>query len=151
MDEKNDDFYQKLRSRTSKWASSKDGSSNKWAEYLMFAPDLFHLLCKLAMESAVPLKERVKLAAVVAYFVSPFDLLPEALLGFMGFADDIALAAYALNSLVNRCDPEIVRRQWAGDEDILVLVQRILKFGDIVGRTGLLGQVVLKKMKGKSK
>ena len=151
MDEKNYDFYQKLRSKASKWASSKDGSSNKWAEYLMFAPDLFHLLCKLAMDSGVPLKERVKLAAVVAYFVSPFDLLPEALLGFIGFADDIALAAYALNSLVNRCDPEIVRRQWAGDEDILVLVQRILKFGDIVGRTGLFGQVVLKKMKGKSK
>jgi uncharacterized membrane protein YkvA (DUF1232 family) len=147
MDEKNYDFYQELRSRTRKWLSSEDGSTNKWAEYLMFAPDLFHLLCKLTMDSEVPARERVKLAAAVAYFVSPFDLLPEALLGFMGFADDIALAAYVLNSLVNHCDPEILRRQWAGDEDILVLVQRILKFGDTLGKTGVLGEVVWKRMK----
>lgn len=147
MDEKNYDFYQELRSRTRKWLSSEDGSTNKWAEYLMFAPDLFHLLCKLAMDSEVPARERVKLAAAVAYFVSPFDLLPEALLGFIGFADDIALAAYVLHSLVNHCDPEILRRQWAGDEDILVLVQRILKFGDKLGKTGVLGEVVWKKMK----
>ena len=114
----------------------------------MVAPDLFHLLCKLAMDSEVPAKERVKLAAAVAYFVSPFDLLPEALLGFIGFADDIALSAYALNSLVNHCGPEILRRQWAGDEDVLVLVQRILKFGDRMGKMGVLGKGVWKKMKG---
>ncbi|MCJ7595269.1 MAG: YkvA family protein [Desulfobacterales bacterium] len=148
MEEKNYDFYQKLRSRTREWLRSEDGSSSKWAEYLMFAPDLFHLLCKLAMDSEVPVRERVKLAAAMAYFVSPFDLLPEALICFIGFADDIALAAYVLNSLVNHCDPEILRRHWAGDEDILVLVQKILKFGNRMSKAGVLGKGVWKKMKG---
>lgn len=147
MDEKNYDFYKKLRSRTREWLRSEDGSRSEWAEYLMFAPDLFHLLCKLAMDSEVPVRERAKLAAAVAYFVSPFDLLPEALIGFIGFADDIALAAYVLNSLVNRCDPEILRRHWAGDEDILVLVQKILTFGDRMGKAGVLGKVAWTKMK----
>lgn len=147
MDGKNYDFYRKLRSRARKWLSSEDGSTNKWAEYLMVAPDLFHLLCKLAMDSEVPPKERIKLAAAVAYFVSPFDLMPEAILGFIGFADDIALAAYVLSSLVTRCDPEIVRRHWAGDEDILVLIHRLLSFGDKIGKTGVLGKIVWKKMK----
>ena len=148
MDGRNYDFYQELRSRTRKWLSSEDGSTNKWAEYLMFAPDLFHLLCKLAMDSEVPAKERVKLAAAVAYFVSPFDLVPEALVGFIGFADDIALSAYVLNSLVNHCDPEILRRHWAGDEDVLVVIQKILNFGDKLGKAGVLGKAAWKKTRG---
>ena len=147
MDEKNYDFYQRLRSRTREWLSSEDGSTNRWGEYLMFAPDLFHLLCKLAMDREVPVKERAKLAAAIAYFVSPFDLIPEALVGFIGFADDIALAAYVLNSLVNRCDPELLRKHWAGEEDVLDLVQRILKVGERVVGKGGVGKSAFKKVK----
>jgi len=29
------DFYQNLRSKFQKWASSEDGKKNKWAEYLI--------------------------------------------------------------------------------------------------------------------
>lgn len=147
MNGTNDDFYQKLRSRTREWLSSEDGTTNRWAEFLMFAPDFFHLLCKLAMDSEVPVKERAKLAAAIAYFVSPFDLMPEALVGFIGFADDIALAAYVLNSLVNRCDPELLRKHWAGEEDVLQLVRRILRFGNDMGGRGFMGKGVFKKIK----
>ncbi len=140
MDQHNYDFYKRLRIRAREWLSTRNGSTGKWAEYLMFAPDLFHLLCKLAMDDDVPVKERVKLAGAIAYFVSPFDLIPEALVGFIGFADDIALAAYVLNSLVNTCDPEILKRHWAGDEDILELVRRILRLGNKAGFSNILGK-----------
>ena len=148
MDERHYDFYHELRSRAREWLRSKDASTSKWAEYLMVAPDLFHLLCKLAMDSEVPAKERAKLAGAIAYFISPFDLLPEALLGFIGFADDIALSAYVLNSLVNHCNPQILRRHWAGDEDILVVIQKILKVGDKLGKAGVLGKAAWKKTRG---
>ncbi len=147
MEKSNHDFYKKLRARTRQWLSANDGSTNMWAEYLMFAPDLFHLLCKLAIDSGVPVKERAKLAGVVAYFLSPFDLMPEALMGFIGFADDIALAAYVLNSLVNNCNPDIVKRHWAGDQNVLDVIQRILKLGDKTGRAGVFGKGVWKKMR----
>lgn len=147
MNKNNYDFYQELRFRTRQWLSSEDGSSNRWAEYLMFAPDLFHLLCKLALDIEVPVRERVKLAAVIAYFVSPFDLFPEALVGFLGFADDIALTAYALNSLVNRCDPELLRKHWAGEEDVLQLVQRILRIGDSMVGKGWYGKRAFGKIR----
>ena len=147
MDPQNYDFYKKLRSKYRKWLRTRRGSTSKWPEYLMFAPDMFHLLCKLAIDVNVPIKERAKLAATVAYFVSPFDLMPEMFVGFIGFADDIALAAYILNSMLNRCEPELLRKHWAGEEDVLDLVQRILTRGDSFIGKGRSGKGVLKKAK----
>ncbi len=51
----------------------------------MFAPDLLHLLCKLTIDEDVPVKERAKLAAAIAYFISPIDLVPEAIVGIIGY------------------------------------------------------------------
>lgn len=147
MDPHHYDFYQKIRSRIRAWLKSNDGSAGQWSEFLLFAPDLFHLLCKLSTDSEVPAKIKLKLAGAIAYFAAPFDLMPEALMGFIGFADDIALAAYVLNSMLNTCNPDIVKRHWAGDQDILKLTKRIMKWGDSMGRSGILGRGVWTKVK----
>jgi uncharacterized membrane protein YkvA (DUF1232 family) len=131
------DYYQQLRRKFKIWLQSDDGKSNKWSEYLMFAPDLFHLLCKLTLDSAVPVKEKAKLAAAIAYFVSPIDLLPEAIVGPVGYVDDIALAAYVLNNIVKKTDLEVVRKHWAGDEDVLEVIKNILEVADEMVGSGL--------------
>ena len=133
---KESDFYHKLRARVRKWTKEKSGSS-KWADYVMLAPDFFHLLCKLSVDKEVPRGEKVKLALAVAYFISPIDLLPEAFLGPVGYLDDVALAAYVLNSIVNETDPEVVRRNWAGDGDVLDWIQRVLDASDDMLGTGM--------------
>ena len=66
-------------------------------------------------------------AAVVAYLISPVDLLPEALLGPLGLADDVALAFMALDLMLNRVDQEIVRQLWRGEADLLAVSQAGLK------------------------
>lgn len=38
----------------------------------------------------------------IAYIVSPIDLIPEGLLGPLGFADDAALVAYLLKRIINK-------------------------------------------------
>lgn len=126
----NDDFYTKLRIKIRDWLKSDEGKNNKFAEYLMFAPDLFHLLCKLSIDKDVPAVEKAKLVGAIAYFVSPVDLIPEVLSGPLGYVDDIALAAYVLNSLVNNIDEEIVKRHWVGDENVLNLIQQILSVAE---------------------
>jgi uncharacterized membrane protein YkvA (DUF1232 family) len=131
------DFYQNLRSKMKDWLSTKEGSSHKWADYLMFAPDLLHLLCKLTIDEDVPVKERAKLAAAIAYFISPIDLVPEAIVGVIGYTDDIVLAAYVLNSIINNTKLEIVERHWAGDEDVLHVIQKILRVADEMIGSGL--------------
>jgi uncharacterized membrane protein YkvA (DUF1232 family) len=136
------DFYQDLRVRMREWLKTKEGMDSKWGEYLMFAPDLFHLLCRLSIDKDVPVKEKAKLAGAIAYFVSPIDLLPEALIGPLGFVDDISLAAYVLHSIMRQTSPEIVRKHWSGEEDVLEVVRKILKVAD-----DMVGQGLWRKIK----
>jgi hypothetical protein len=51
--------------------------------------------------------------------------------------DDIALAAFVLNSVVNTTDQEIVREHWAGDGNVLELIQQIIKKADEMVGKGL--------------
>jgi Uncharacterized conserved protein len=135
------DFYQKLRIKFKEWLATDEGQTSKWAEYLMFAPDLFHLLCKLAMDKEVPAADKAKIAAAIGYFILPIDLLPEALLGPLGFADDVVVAAWVLNDTVNRIDQDIVRSYWAGEEDVLQVIQHIIAAADQMLGSGLWNKI----------
>ena len=130
-------YYQELRNKFKSWIQTKEGRDHKWSEYLLAAPDLFHLLCKLSIDKDVPVKEKAKLAGVIAYFVSPIDLVPEAIVGPIGYIDDISLAAYVLNQIVSNTDPEIIKKHWAGEGDVLELIQRILGKADEMIGSGL--------------
>ncbi len=126
MKREHQDFYKKIRAEIKNWLKTKTGKDNKWAEYILLAPDLFHLLAKLLVDPDVPSEKKVKLLAAVIYFISPIDFLPEGILGPAAYVDDIAIAAYTLNDLINSIDPQIVVRNWAGEHDILLLVKNIL-------------------------
>ncbi len=135
MTPKEMDFYRVLRSRINEWLKSGNNSRYKWGKYLVLAPDFFYLVFKLSTDPGVPVKEKVKLAGVLAYFISPIDLIPEAVFGPVGFIDDLVFAAVVLNALINKTSPDIVRKHWAGDEDILEVIQKILNVADkMVGR-----------------
>jgi uncharacterized membrane protein YkvA (DUF1232 family) len=137
VDQKQLDFYQKLRAQIMSWLSKKNNRNQRWAEYILLAPDLFHLLCKLMLEAEVPPAKKIKLAAVIAYFISPLDFFPEGFFGPVGYLDDIALTAYVLNDLINEIDPQIVSRHWAGEGDILKLLKTILLNSDKMLGSGL--------------
>ena len=129
-------FYNVLRSRINEWLKTGNGRKYRWGNILMLAPDLFHLAYKLSRDPNVPATEKAKMVAVLAYFISPIDLIPEAMFGPVGFIDDVILAVYALNTLINKTHPDSVRHYWAGDGDILELIQKILGIAErIVGRT----------------
>ena len=130
-------YYQELRTKFKSWLQSDEGKDHKWSEYLLAAPDLFHLLCKLSIDKDVPVKEKAKLAGAIAYFVSPIDLIPEAIVGPIGYIDDICLAAYVLNQIVNKTDPKVIKRHWAGEGDVLELIQRIIRKADDMIGSGL--------------
>ena len=127
---KNSGFYKKLRSRMRTWLKSKAGRGHRFAEMLMLAPDLFHLLCRLSCDPEVPPAQKARLLAAIAYFISPVDLIHEALVGPAGYVDDVALAAYVLNGVINRCGHGVVERHWAGDGDVLAVVKRVLELAD---------------------
>jgi len=131
------DFYHLLRRRIRAWAESKTGRMHRFAEFLLWGPDLFHLLVKLVNDDDVPRKHKLQIGFAIAYFISPIDLLPDMLLGPIGFLDDIALAAFVLNNLLNDVDPKVLRKHWAGDEDVLVVVRKVVREADRILGKGL--------------
>lgn len=143
MQEEHLDFYQKLRSQIQGWAESNESQTYQWTQYILLAPDFFHLLVRLMADPDVPIAEKAKLAGVIAYFISPLDFLSELVLGPTGFIDDIVLTAFALNRLINQTDQYILEKHWAGDGDILHLVQVIVDTAD-----KMIGSGVLKKLRG---
>lgn len=144
MNDKESAFYKKLRKKIADWIDSKEGETNQWSKYILWAPDLFYLLWKLSTDPEVPKSERIKLLAAIAYFISPLDLIPEGLLGPFGFADDIVLAAFVLNGLISKTDPQIVQKHWMGDEDVLEVIKKIILISD-----KLVGEKILRKLKHK--
>ncbi|MCJ8520172.1 uncharacterized membrane protein YkvA (DUF1232 family) [Pseudorhizobium tarimense] len=64
------------------------------ASYIPFSRDLVAAYY-CAMDPKTPTRVRGVLLAALAYFVLPFDLLPD-VFAFVGFSDDIAVLAAAL-------------------------------------------------------
>jgi uncharacterized membrane protein YkvA (DUF1232 family) len=137
MDNRQFDYYQRLRLKIRQWASKTNESEQEWFEYILATPDLFHLLCKLAVEPEIPIKKRIHLAGAIAYFMSPIDFLPEEIIGPAGYLDDISVAAYILNKLINDVDPKIIQKHWAGDRDVLLLIKSIIANADEMLGAGL--------------
>lgn len=132
-----EDFYQALRQKVRDYFADQKGQTNKYAEYILIAPDLFHLLCRLAMDKEVSSEDKLKLVVAIAYFVSPMDIFPELFWGPVGFLDDISVAAFVLNSIINNTNPEVVRKHWAGEGDILCKIQNIINIADSMVGIGL--------------
>jgi len=132
------DFYLKLRKKITNWINTESKANNKYADYLLFAPDFFHLLVKLSLDDEVPIVQKLKLGVAIAYFISPIDILPEGIIGPAGYFDDLVLAAYILNDFINKTDSELVNRHWAGNKDILSLIKKIIEEGNRFLGSGLI-------------
>ena len=117
------DFYQKLRTKIQNWMEGK--SVGKLSRYILFAPDLFHLLTKLMLDKRIDGKSRSMVGAGILYFIAPIDFLPEILVGPGGFLDDVVVAVFVLNTLLNKFPIEIIEEEWAGDKDLLSVVRGI--------------------------
>jgi uncharacterized membrane protein YkvA (DUF1232 family) len=89
-----------------------------------FVPDCVVLVRRLLGDARVPRGTKLMLAALLAYLLSPVDLVPD-FVPVAGQLDDAILLALALRRLVRGAGPEIVRRHWPGPERSLAAVLRL--------------------------
>src|SRR5262249_30284845 len=90
-------FYDRLRGRIVRAIDRRGGRLGRGAaDALLLVPDMFMLLVRLALDPEVPKATRGLIGGALAYFILPFDLLPEGLLGGVGYLDDLVLAAAVL-------------------------------------------------------
>lgn len=80
--------------------------------------DVFDLYTRLMVDARVTGDARSLVAVVLAYFVIPDDVLPEADLGPYGMLDDLFLASHVYRRLVRMLDAEVLADAWVEDDDL---------------------------------
>ncbi|MEM1183359.1 MAG: DUF1232 domain-containing protein, partial [Acidobacteriota bacterium] len=121
-------FYDGLRDRITGYLSEKGGKlGGPTADALMLVPDVFILLVRLSLDKNVPAASRTLIGSALAYFVLPFDVLPEAIVGPAGYADDLVLALAVLAKAFGRDLEPWSARYWNGSQPL----RRVI--GDVLG------------------
>ena len=67
---------------------------------------------------------------VLVYVFTPFDLIPEGLVGVPGLLDDLALLAAAYHAVLTRVPAAVLQGYWAGPVPLLDVIQRIVREAD---------------------
>jgi uncharacterized membrane protein YkvA (DUF1232 family) len=119
-------FYDRLRERMIRTVEKRGGRMTEGAvRTLLLVPDIFILLVRLTLDKDVPKPTRALIGGTLAYFILPFDLFPEGLLGGIGFMDDIVLATAVLAQTFGGDLEPYARKHWSGSEDLRVVLRDI--------------------------
>ena len=92
---------------------------------VMMMPNIVKLVGRLLRDPRVPRRAKITLGLAAAYVASPIDLIPE-VIPVVGWADDVVLMMFALDSLIERAGPEVVAEHWDGPGDLLSLVRDVV-------------------------
>lgn len=95
------------------------------AEVALLLPNIVKLVTRLLRDPRVPRRAKITLALAAAYTVSPIDLIPE-VIPVLGWADDVLVIMFAIDSLIDRAGPEVVTEHWDGPGDILNMVREVV-------------------------
>lgn len=93
-------------------------------EALRLLPDLVRLVRRLAVDPSLPRGARVRLWLLLAYLLSPVDLVPD-VVPVLGYADDVVVVALALRSVVRTAGDAALSRAWPGGSAGLAVVLRL--------------------------
>jgi uncharacterized membrane protein YkvA (DUF1232 family) len=96
-------------------------------ELVLLIPNFLRLAKGLLTDRRVPLKRKLLLAALVAYLVSPLDIIPDFIPG-LGQMDDILIVVLVLHGLLSSVEEEVILEHWQGRPDVILLIRRGLTF-----------------------
>ena len=92
-------------------------------QLLRALPQLVRLIARLAAEPTLPRAAKIALGAALVYLASPIDLVPD-FIPFLGYLDDLLLAAVLVDGLLNYVDRGLVLKYWPGTPDSLDRIAR---------------------------
>lgn len=119
-------FYDRLRGSISRYLEKKSNAVGRTAEFLLLVPDVFILLWRLVNDARVSGRNKVLLGSSIAYYIFPFDIIPEAFTGPMGYLDDLVFGVFVLNRILSETTPEVLREHWPGNTDVLDTIHNVL-------------------------
>jgi uncharacterized membrane protein YkvA (DUF1232 family) len=94
-------------------------------ELLRVIPDVVRLLRSLVGDRSVPLDVRLVLVGLLAWILSPIDLIPE-FIPVLGPLDDVVVAVVAFRYVRRRVGSADLRARWTGTEQGFELLQLVI-------------------------
>ena len=88
-------------------------------------PDLVRMVRSLLGDRSVPLGVRLALIGLLAWLVSPIDLIPE-FIPVIGPVDDVIVAVLVLRYVRRRLGEDELRRRWPGSAEGYAVLSSIL-------------------------
>jgi uncharacterized membrane protein YkvA (DUF1232 family) len=88
-------------------------------------PDVLRLIRSIVTDRSAPLDVRLVLIGLLAWIVSPIDLIPE-FIPVLGPLDDVVVAIVAMRYVRRRLGVDDLRRRWAGSAESFTLILRII-------------------------
>lgn len=139
-------FYNRFVERMDRWDGNVDRYRERYAllralpvktilKLLRAGPAVLHLLISLLNHEDVSSRTKRMVAAAVGYFIFPLDLLPEAVIGPLGYVDDIMVGLVLVDHLLNgenEEEREIITTIWQGTSGELDALRAILKGVDVI-------------------
>jgi len=112
-------FYDRLRPRVLETVERRAGKLPEDVVIaLLLVPDIFILLVRLMLDKDVPRRARLLIGGAIAYFISPIDLLPELILGPIGYLDDLVVAGAVVSQVFTGDLEPYARKHWTGKQDL---------------------------------
>jgi uncharacterized membrane protein YkvA (DUF1232 family) len=98
------------------------------SEVIRLIPDVLRLLRAIVGDRSTPLDVRLVLVGLLAWIVSPIDLIPE-FIPVLGPLDDIVVAVVAWRYVRRRMGVESLQQRWSGTHDGFRLLLRAIGSG----------------------
>ena len=95
------------------WAARRQPEKTKLGDALRLVPDVIRLLRRLAADRTVPRAVRVWLVVLLAYLLSPIDLIPD-FIPVIGYADDAIIVAVVLRFVTRHAGAAALDKHWPG-------------------------------------
>jgi uncharacterized membrane protein YkvA (DUF1232 family) len=96
-------------------------------EATLALPRLIGLLYALLRDPRVPRRPKMVAGVVLAYVVSPIDVLPDAI-PMLGRLDDVVLVAAAVELLLEAAPEGLIEEHWTGTDDALEIITGLSRF-----------------------
>jgi uncharacterized membrane protein YkvA (DUF1232 family) len=94
-------------------------------ELIGVIPDVLRLIRDLLADRSTPLGPRLALVGLLAWLISPIDLVPE-FIPVLGPLDDVIVAVLVLRYVRRRVGSAELRRRWRGTDAGFDLLGRVL-------------------------
>ena len=94
-------------------------------ELVRLVPDIARLVRSLIADRDAPLGVRLPLIGLLAWLISPIDLVPE-FIPVLGPLDDVVVAVLVLRHVRRRLGEREFRQRWPGSDEGYALLTRVL-------------------------